>query len=874
MVNFSRRRRLVNSRPGQKPALEILEDRTLLSFNFGINYNAGLDPGAEVVGDFNGDGHEDLAVLNTDYNAASVSVLLGTGTGAFEPPRRFPLNHHVLAIATGDFNNDGIADLVIADGQDGTVSVLLGNGDGSFQAPIDSVAGGILYSVAVGDFDGDGVLDLAVANQPQSVITILRGNGDGTFQRAGQYQVGAIPEAVATADLNGDGRLDLVSDNYRAQTVSVLLGNGDGSFQNAVDYSLGGYSSNFTLGDFNHDGHLDLAATVNSPSDSVSVLLGNGDGSFQSPTFSAAGRSARSLVAADFDGDGNLDLAVADWNPYGGGSVQMLRGNGDGSFQPPASILNGSYGPYDLTVGDFDGDNAPDLAVPWFDQYPQGHVTALLNHPTIPIRLHLEIPTGAAAGQALPVSIVPEDIQTGVTVGYAGPIQFASSDPAAILPRSDQVVIGADGTLRAMVTLPTQGDQSLTVTDAALTSLTDQAPVTISSPVHFNLPQTYGLTGTLTAVLEGDLNGDGIPDLVAVDHSGNVSVLLGNGDGSFQAPRRTASRGGATSAALGDVNGDGIPDLVLGFSSSDRGEITVLLGNGDGTFRVLVPITTYQVAGVALGDFNGDGHLDIATDEQILLGNGDGTFQAARGLGAPGLSVAAADLNGDGRLDLVVTGFGRVSVRLGNGDGSFAPPQNYPVGSGPESVTVADINGDGIPDIVTANAGDDTVSILLGNGDGTFGPRRDFRTGLHPLWVAVADINGDGIPDLITADNFGNSASVLLGNGDGSFQEPLSFGTALDPVAVVVDDFNGDGSPELAVANASGSISVLTNLADWSGGGPTAGARRARVDSDRRWHSRDVAIADAGPAEIALFADYRRRETWNGLDPADEMLPV
>jgi hypothetical protein len=366
----------------------------------------------------------------------------------------------------------------------------------------------------------------------------------------------------------------------------------------------------------------------------------------------------------------------------------------------------------------------------------------------------------------------------------------------------------------------------------------------------FAAPLAFDAGNQPDAVAVGDFNGDGIPDLAVVNRNdnshgdpGSVSVLLGQGDGSFQAPVNYAVGPSPRAVAVGDFNGDGSLDLVVanfGESFGAGSSVSVLLGNGDGSFQSAQDFPTQGGStSVAVGDFNGDGSLDLAVGNagnlsvSVLLGNGDGTFQTANDYAQEGrpLSVTVGDFNGDGIPDLAVAnshlfgGSPGVSVLLGNGDGSFQPAGNYSVGGSPTSVAVGDFNGDGIPDLAVATSaqfgGSSGVSVLLGNGDGSFQPAQNFSAGIDPGSVAVGDFNGDGIPDLAVANYGSNTVSVLLGNGDGSFQAAQNFGTGGRPTSVAVGDFNGDGIPDLAVANeGTNDVSILLNDGAWLGGAP------------------------------------------------------
>ena len=326
------------------------------------------------------------------------------------------------------------------------------------------------------------------------------------------------------------------------------------------------------------------------------------------------------------------------------------------------------------------------------------------------------------------------------------------------------------------------------------------------------------------AVLTADFNGDGIPDLVIL--GSGITVLLGNGDGTFTAaPSTSSDLPGAI--AVGDFNGDGIPDLAVA-PAFDEGNSEVLLGNGDGTFTNASGSFgngngTVTSNSIAVGDFNGDGKLDLveactSLNEQpcnlllILFGNGDGTFMQSFGtppaffpLAFSGSqSMAVGDFNGDGKPDLAVTNSGAngVNVFLNSGGGLSAVSAIPATGDSPSSIAAADFNGDGKLDLAVANSRSNNVTILLGNGDGTFTAAASPATGTAPNSVVVADFNGDGVPDLAVANAGSSNVTILLGNGDGTFTAAASPAADTGSTSVSAADFNGDGKEDLVVANS------------------------------------------------------------------------
>jgi hypothetical protein len=321
-----------------------------------------------------------------------------------------------------------------------------------------------------------------------------------------------------------------------------------------------------------------------------------------------------------------------------------------------------------------------------------------------------------------------------------------------------------------------------------------------------------------------DFNGDARADLAVVNEgSNNASVLMGNGNGTFQPPLSTAVGVTPYDIVTADFNGDGRPDLATACIGGHS--LSVLLGNGSGTFVSMPDFVLGQPipSGVIAGDYTGDGVIDLIAlvtgvpeTFHLYAGGGNGTFsyRQSSSLGFQASSGIAADFNNDGKLDLALTNNAGNSVTVvrGDGAGNFAQVGSYATGAGPVAVIAGDFNGDGKLDLATVNGGDNTVSVLLGNGDGTFGAHVDYPVGNLPRAITLGDYNGDGKTDLVIANYNDNTVSVLLGKGDGTFQPRKDFPVGNTPQAVISGDFNGDGKTDLAVANyTSDRVTIILN---------------------------------------------------------------
>lgn len=374
----------------------------------------------------------------------------------------------------------------------------------------------------------------------------------------------------------------------------------------------------------------------------------------------------------------------------------------------------------------------------------------------------------------------------------------------------------------------------------AILSVILTALLASASAQSFSTNVGYTVGENPNSGVAGDFNGDTKPDLAIANvlHH-NVTILINNGPGTFTSIGTVPADRNPEVIRAADFNGDGKLDLAVGnfFGGSlSTGNVSILLGNGDGTFQPAVNFNVGTPADLAVADVNGDNKLDLVaasnTNNQasVLLGNGNGTFQSAVPYSLPGEArgAAIADFNGDTKPDLALSNGlvpGNASILLGNGDGTFQDATSIAIGSAPTGIIAKDISGDGKQDLVIAVTASHAVKVLLGIGNGTFEGPVDYPVGLEPIRLVLEDFNGDGPVDVITVNASGNSYSVLRGNGNGTFQTAVTSPARTSSWAPFSGDFNKDGKPDLAILNnVLDLVDVYLNSPSGSGTNITATA--------------------------------------------------
>ena len=664
------------------------------------------------------------------------------------------------------------------------------------------------YSIAICDFNGDSIPDVAAGTVGDHGVSVLLGKPDGTMAAASLISTVYSIVAVACGDFNGDGNFDLAAEDDD-NAIFLFPGRGDGTFGTPNQFDIGFWSNWLSAIDLDGDGSLDL---VFPGGGGLSVLYGNGNGTFQPlMTYDVGYESMFGFAVADLNGDNRLDLAVA-----GGSGVSVLIAAGNRSFLPYTYYTTGTTYATDVAVADFDGDHIPDLAVLTGSSADTSAVAILkgVGNGTF-TGLQLS-PTGS-----YPTSIAVADLNAD------GKLDVVTADYYA---RAFSVLLGnGNGTFQPHVDYGTGDTPVLAVGDfngdgvpdvmIAADKVTNCYANCQSGNLSIFLgngtgsfPGThYVLPNSADGLTAADMNGDHKPDFIFAVNNENdpptVATMLNNGDGSFAPPVQYPASGGSGRPITGDFDRDGRQDVAE--IASEGFTISILRGNGDGSLQAPVDYPAEAGSSFLLtADFSNDKKLDLVTvqDSQntvsLLLGNGDGSFQAhheyASGYG--GSTAVAADLNDDGNEDLVVTTLVSVppTILLGNGDGSFRAPYTCDCGLYASGATIGDFNGDGKLDLATT--GPQGVTVALGNGDGTFQPPVQYPVSLYAFQMTSGDVDGDGKIDLIVFAY--DEVDVLYGNGDGTFKSFVTYAQSSITPSGLVSDLTGSGATDLAILNS------------------------------------------------------------------------
>jgi RHS repeat-associated protein len=742
------------------------------------------------------------------------------GTGVFVEPLgttiKFPNQGSAKGLAQGDFNQDGLVDLAVAEDANGhngrRISIILGNGDATFSEPtyhvISQDPGFVnVHAVLAHDFDRDGPLDLLVPFAERHQVNFYRGDGNGNFAAPVPSSMGGPAGQIQTADLNCDGILDFAA-LISATQVTVGFGNGDGTFAAPTSYTFNHNLVDMALTDVNGDGHPDLVTGSSefAPSSGIGVRLNDGAGQFgdliHTPGWSVPDQfgnrtsfQVNGIQIADFDGDTVVDAVVSTTTCFA-----FMKGNGDGTFQSP-DRFNG----------------LPDLDPSW---------------------------TCVGGGT----------LMRRYTDNVAPDINADGKPDVLFYWDENRVAVGLG-----------RGDGKF-----------DASAFAASAGSGFPGSTTYQRadgSGTQSAIAV-DVNGDCMLDLVTTGRQTNAShgrmgILLARSPGDFHAPRiapllrdPSGDSGHQTERGVvaGDFDNDGNPDFAAGvgrafFSVPGAGMgIDIWEGDGDGRGKAL-PITLNNYGGtggsfVRTADFDQDGFLDFVFQGgdgpfgsrhsvSTVFGEGDFTFIDRQSAYSPRLdanavhirNIITADLDGDDDPDVVALydngGFTKWFATFSN-SGTRAPLQfvdevEVGQGSNGRGIVAADFDGDDIPDLVAQDSGfadPQRVRLFKGNGDLTFEPGVTIfdwtaQGAASAEDFAAADLDEDGDQDLVMAQYFHPCAYVFLGHDDGTFDAPVCYPFWTSRTnRLAIDDFDVDGSLDIVAGVEDGGLMFLRGRGD------------------------------------------------------------
>jgi hypothetical protein len=651
-------------------------------------------------------------------------------------------------------------------------------------------------AVAVGNLDGDSDLDVVTANSLSGDLTLLF-NRAGRLEPQGLLRTNEPMGAVALGDLDGDGDSDIVAGSPGAPNlVMTFLNEGAGTFGPPTilsiedDQAFGPVA--LALGDLDLDGDLDVVA------EGLPVVLENQGGQLVPGAQLPIGVFAGSLK--DLDGDGDLDLA----GPAGAGEIGVIFNDGTGQFPDPPVILNNEV-PVQIAAEDIELDGDADLVFLTFDSTVpvHGSIGVLLNDGSgvfseqldeagAPRRLIFPGFPGVLSFHEEPFrGFLVADLEAGSVLQF-----FMVGDQ--LRAKEGRIPVGLEPSSLVVGAL---GPEEEPVLVAACPGSNELRLVRFDDPTANRTLRFDPATSDTTLA---DIDGDGAVDAISVSVSDGALLLNKNdGAGGLVSGERLEVGAGflATIAvAVGDLNNDGILDLVAG---GFRGNLSLFLSLGPTSFSQKLTLPG-SARDIALGDMDQDGALDIviATGSGVELIRNEDFVEFTRAAGVDdidGRAVALADLDADGDLDYAIGSFGTVGVALNDGTGAAAQVLPIPVEGGLRAITTGDFDGDGDQDIAVGLSDSDGLGLLLNHGDGSFEPLVRFAVEGSLFSLVAGDFDVDGDLDLAGAVVDRDEVRLFLNNGGADFSAQQRLATVETVRSLAAGDLNGDLVPDIAM---------------------------------------------------------------------------
>lgn len=871
-----------------------------ISFATRIDYSVDNSPYSVATGDLDGDGKPDLVIGNNGSNVISIYKNLSTpGNISFGVRTDITVGTNPYGVAIGDLNGDGKPDVIVTtQGTSSSLFVMKNNSTAGTislgpATPFGSMPGPFI--VTIGDLNNDGKPDIAASSAGLNSVIVMQNTStlaDISFLSGQQnFFVSNYPVCVSIGDLNGDGLPDLITSNRSSNNISCLMNTssaGSISFDNHVDYPVNADPFYVTVGDLNGDARPDIIS-ANSASTDISILK-NIIGANVAPVInsftptSGTNGTVVTIFGSNFNGTSDVKFGgieassflvdsstgiTAIVGPGASGDVSVTTAYGTATlagftyngpiitaFTPTIGVTGTVI---NITGINFTGATAVmfgGTAASSFTVNSSTSISATVGAGSSG-SVSVTTPTGVAAlpgfsfGPPTITGFSPLSGEIGSVITISGtnfnPIfsnntVFFGAVKASILTASStqlSVIVPAGATYQP-ISVTTNNLTGFSSVPFITTFASTDPHITTNS---FSIVANYG-TGTYPSnIIVNDLNGDGKPDVVAVNAVGNNISILKNmsSPGTFAFTRADFTTGiNPKGIAIGDLNGDGRPDIVISnFNSGNASTISVFRNTSSGGAISFAPRQDYASGngslGIAIADMNADGKPDI-----IVTSGNSGFFSIFKNITAsPDTitldtkqdytlllhpdNVTTADLDKDGLPDIITSNFSNSSISVfrntsTGGNLSLDNRIDYSVGTNPSFLTTGDLDNDGKLDIVVSNYSSSSMSLLKNlctPGYISFGNAQSLNSGVSN--ISFADLNGDGKLDFVSGRALSGVISVFEdtypGSGNFSFNTNVDFTTGNYDTFVAANDLDGDGKPELVSANAiTNTVSILKNI--------------------------------------------------------------
>jgi 6-phosphogluconolactonase (cycloisomerase 2 family) len=700
------------------------------------NYTAGQSPAAIAIGDVNYDGHADVVVANRKGNSVGVFAQ-NASLGRLEKQVAYAVGQSPEGLAIGDLDRDGRQDVAVACSGLGTLDVLHQGQDGLLETGYSVNSGNGTRAVALADFDRDGRLDAVTVNSVDKTLSLFLQDQNGDLNLVAAFPTGTGPAVVAAGDINLDGRAEAVVANRDDSTIDVFVQDATARLRKGATIATGTSPVSVAIGDFNRDGRNDVAV-AEQDNGTIGVFLQGANGALGPRTPHLTAGAPAWVASGDLGYDGRTDLVAVS---QAMSALSVFNQRPDGTLAPAVEYPAGNA-PECVAVGDLNLDGKLDIA------------SANTGADNISVLLMRATPPGTIPGQQTVVS--PNDPH-GLRIGD----------------------LNSDGL----------NDIALAAWSGSVLSVYPQNQAGgLGQRTDYNAGN-----GACVDLDLADFNRDGLTDVVTTAWTEYlISLFYQNQNGALNSRITCPVGTAAAMVAAGDLNSDGMKDFVVAAHGAFAGtNMCVFLGNASGGFDGPFNYTPGRVpTGIAVGDLDSDGLDDIAVSNQydnnvaIYYQNRDGTLQSPvyRDTGRYPIGVVIADISSDGRNDLAVVGGSANSISVFIQDRQGGLPGaavSYSTGNGPYLLAAGDVDSDGRNDLVVSNLNAASIGVFTQKPDGTLNQQTTYNTGggSRPAGVAVGDINGDGRNDIVSANEVSNNLGLFHQKHssamNGTYESPL-----------------------------------------------------------------------------------------------------